>query len=249
MIDPRNPLLEVEGLTKRFGGVEALIGVDFTVHRHEVVALVGDNTAGKSTLARALSGVIVPDEGTIRFKGKEISPSSPSQALRLGIATVFQETSLCDNLDVVSNIFLGRELFERRLLDEETMELKARSYLDRLGSRIPDLRVPLFRLTAGQRQSVAVARTLVTDPELVILDEPTASMSIAQTAEILLHVERLRELGIGVIYISHSLTDVAAIADRVEVFRHGRNNGSFIAPDYTVEDLIAAITGASRLAL
>ncbi|WP_115727651.1 ATP-binding cassette domain-containing protein [Actinomyces culturomici] len=249
MIDPRNPLLEVRGLTKRFGGVEALVDVDFTVHRQEVVALVGDNAAGKSTLARTLSGVLAPDEGTIRLKGREVVLSSPIQALKAGIATVFQESSLCDNLDVVSNIFLGRELFANRLLDEETMELRARSYLDRLGSRIPDLRVPLQRLTAGQRQCVAVARTLVTDPELVILDEPTASMSIAQTAEVLMHVERLRDLGIGVIYISHNLTDVQAIADRVEVFRHGRNNGSFVAPDISAEALIAAITGASRVAI
>ncbi|MDD7554194.1 ATP-binding cassette domain-containing protein [Schaalia hyovaginalis] len=249
MIDPRNPLLEISGLTKRFGGVEALVGVDFVVHRHEVVALVGDNAAGKSTLARTLAGVLAPDEGSIRLKGKEVSLSSPIIALRHGIASVFQETSLCDNLDVVSNIFLGREVFDHRLLDDEEMELHARSYLDRLGARIPDLRVPLRRLTAGQRQCVAVARTLVSDPDLVILDEPTASMSIAQTAEVLMHVARLRDLGIGVVYISHNLTDVVTIADRVEVFRHGRNNGSFVAPDLNAEDIIAAITGASRVAL
>ncbi|MDY3093513.1 MAG: ATP-binding cassette domain-containing protein [Schaalia hyovaginalis] len=249
MIDPRNPLLEISGLTKRFGGVEALVGVDFVVHRHEVVALVGDNAAGKSTLARTLAGVVAPDEGSIRLKGKEVSLSSPIIALRHGIASVFQETSLCDNLDVVSNIFLGREVFDHRLLDDEEMELRARSYLDRLGARIPDLRVPLRRLTAGQRQCVAVARTLVSDPDLVILDEPTASMSIAQTAEVLMHVARLRDLGIGVVYISHNLTDVVTIADRVEVFRHGRNNGSFVAPDLNAEDIIAAITGASRVAL
>lgn len=249
MIDPRNPLLEVTGLTKRFGGVEALVGVDFTVHRHEVVALVGDNAAGKSTLARTLSGVLAPDAGTIRLKGKAVTLPSPIAALRHGVATVFQETSLCDNLDVVSNIFLGRELFERRLLDEEEMELRARSYLERLGARIPDLRVPLRRLTAGQRQCVAVARTLVSDPDLVILDEPTASMSISQTAEVLMYVERLRDLGIGVIFISHNLTDVVTIADRVEVLRHGRNNGSFVAPNLNVEDIIAAVTGASQVAL
>lgn len=249
MIDPLHPLLEVRGLTKRFGGVEALVDLDFVVRRQEVVALVGDNAAGKSTLARALSGVIAPDSGTILFESRPIELASPIEALRIGIATVFQEDALCDNLDVVSNIFLGREVFAGGLLDEESMERRARDYLDRLGSRIPDLRAPLSRLTAGQRQCVAVARTLVSNPKLVILDEPTASMSIAQTAEVLVHVERLRELGIGVVYISHNLTDVTAIADRVEVLRHGRNNGSFVAPDISTEPIIAAITGASRIAL
>lgn len=136
------PLLEVRGLTKTFGGVEALVNVDFIVNRHEVVALVGDNAAGKSTLARMLSGVFPPDEGTIALDGEEISIDSPQHALKLGIATVFQETALCDNLDVVSNIFLGREVFSHRALDDEGMELKARQYLDQLGSHIPDVRVP-----------------------------------------------------------------------------------------------------------
>lgn len=243
------PLLEVRGLTKTFGGVEALVNVDFIVNRHEVVALVGDNAAGKSTLARALSGVFPPDEGTITLDGEEISIDSPQHALKLGIATVFQETALCDNLDVVSNIFLGREVFSHRALDDEGMELKARQYLDQLGSRIPDVRVPLFQLTAGQRQCVAIARTLVTHPRLVILDEPTASMSVAQTAEVLILIEHLRDMGMGVIYISHNLTDVQASADRIEVLRHGHNNGSFDSRDTSTDKLIAAITGASRIAL
>ena len=243
------PLLEVRGLTKRFGGVEALVNVDFTVNRHEVVALVGDNAAGKSTLARALSGVFPPDEGTLALDGEEISIDSPQHALKLGIATVFQETALCDNLDVVSNIFLGREVFSHHALDDEGMELKARQYLDQLGSHIPDVRVPLFQLTAGQRQCVAIARTLVTNPRLVILDEPTASMSVAQTAEVLILIEHLRDMGMGVIYISHNLTDVQATADRVEVLRHGHNNGSFNSRDTSTDELIAAITGASRIAL
>ncbi|MDC4233892.1 ATP-binding cassette domain-containing protein [Actinomyces sp. B33] len=244
-----SPLLEVHGLTKRFGGVEALIDVDFAVGGHEVVALVGDNAAGKSTLARVLSGVVSPDAGRILFEGEPVVLSSAQQALRLGIATVFQETALCENLDVASNIFLGRERFTGGLLDEDEMEFLARDYLDRLGSRIPDVRVPLHRLTAGQRQCVAVARTLVTEPRLVILDEPTASMSISQTAEVLVHIERLRDMGLGVVYISHNLVDVHAVADRIEVLRHGRNNGSFDAYESTTEEVIAAITGASRIPL
>ena len=221
------PLLEVRGLTKTFGGVEALVNVDFIVNRHEVVALVGDNAAGKSTLARTLSGVFPPDEGTIALDGEEISIDSPQHALKLGIATVFQETALCDNLDVVSNIFLGREVFSHRALDDEGMELKARQYLDQLGSHIPD----------------------VTHPRLVILDEPTASMSVAQTAEVLILIEHLRDMGMGVIYISHNLTDVQASADRIEVLRHGHNNGSFDSRYTSTDELIAAITGASHIAL
>lgn len=241
------PLLHLRGVSKNFGGVRALIDVDLTVNRHEVVALVGDNAAGKSTLARIVAGVYPPDTGQIQLAGRPVQIPSPQAAFALGIATVFQELALCNNLDVVSNIFLGREVNGRgRLLDQATMDELARSYLDSLSSRIPDVHRPLFELSGGQRQCVAIARTLVADPRLVILDEPTASLSVAQTAEVLTHICGLRDLGLGVIFISHNLTDVRAIADRIVVLRHGRINGVFDADFVSYEEVIAAITGATH---
>ena len=243
----QTPLLQVESVSKSFGGVQALQDVDLVVDRHEVVALVGDNAAGKYTLARIVAGVYGPTSGRILFDGTPVTISSTQAANVMGIATVFQELALCENLDVVSNIFLGRELHAGRLLDDDEMEALARDYLDQLNSRIPDVHTPLYQLSAGQRQCVAIARTLVANPVLVILDEPTASLSVTQTAEVLTHIERLRDLGLGVILISHNLTDVRAVADRIEVLRHGRNNGSFDARDASYEDVIAAMTGATRL--
>lgn len=241
------PLLEVRALDKSFGGVQALVDVDLTVGAGEVVGLVGDNAAGKSTLARTLAGVYQPDRGHIRLGGEPVSLPSTRAALDLGIAPVFQEFALVETLDVPSNLFLGRELIRADgLLDEARMEELARDYLDRLNSRIPNLRTPLSRLSAGQRQCVAIARTLVTNPRIVVLDEPTASLSVSQTAEVLSHVEGLRDLGLGVILISHNLNDVRAVADRIEVLRHGRNNGSFRADEVSYEDVLGAVTGATR---
>ncbi|WP_022868819.1 ATP-binding cassette domain-containing protein [Schaalia vaccimaxillae] len=244
------PLLRLEGVTKNFGGVEAVVDVNLDLHRHEVVALVGDNAAGKSTIARMLAGVHQPTEGRILIDGHPVAIPSTRAAFDLGIATVFQELALCDNLDVTANIFLGREIYEgTRLLDERLMERSARTYLDTLRSRIPDVHTPLHDLSAGQRQCVAIARTLVADPRIVLLDEPTASLSVAQTAEVLTHISRLRDLGMGVIFISHNLTDVRAVADRIVVLRHGRINGIFDAAQASYEDVIAAMTGASQHAL
>lgn len=241
-----DPVLQLTRVTKRFQAVEALVDVDLTVHRREVVALVGDNAAGKSTLARVATGVYQPDSGAVSLGGDEVQLGSPAVATRLGVASVFQELALCDNLDVVQNIFLGREVVQGGLLAESTMDRLARGYLDRLGARIPQLHTPLSSLSAGQRQCVAIARSLVGSPRLVVLDEPTASLSVAQTADVLTHIENLREMGLGVVFISHNLSDVRAVADRVEVLRHGRNNGSFDASSTSYEDIIAAITGATR---
>lgn len=241
-----SPLLELRSVHKHFGGVRALVDVDFTVRAGEVVGLVGDNAAGKSTLARTVSGVYQPDSGDILIDGRPVVIPSAQAAIGLGIATVFQEFALVESMDVTSNIFLGRELMSSGLLDVRRMDNLARDFLTRLNARIPDLRVPLSVLSAGQRQCVAIARTLVTEPRLVVLDEPTASLSVSQTAEVLGHVERLRGMGLGVILISHNLGDVRAVADRVEVLRHGRNNGSFDAATATYEDILSAVTGATR---
>ncbi len=240
------PLIAMTGICKFFGGVEALVDVDFHVDSGEVVALVGDNAAGKSTLAKIIAGIYQPDAGTILIDGTSAVIGSAQAALALGIASVFQANALPENLDVTSNIFLGQELTVGGLLDCEAMQQRARNYLSRIGVRIPDLSVPLYQLSAGQRQSVAIARTLVAEPRLVVLDEPTASLSVAQTAEVLGYIEGLRDLGLGVVFISHNLGDVRAVADRIEVLRHGRNNGSFSA-QASFDEVIAAITGASRL--
>ncbi|WNM24725.1 ATP-binding cassette domain-containing protein [Demequina capsici] len=241
------PLLRMNRISKSFGAVRALVDVDFQVDRHEIVALVGDNAAGKSTLARIIAGVHQPTSGTMLLNGEPAVFSKPAAAQARGIATVFQGLALADNLDVTANIFLGREIRVNGLLAEERMEQMAREYLDRLNARIANPRTPVAQLSAGQRQCVAIARTLVGDPQLVVLDEPTASLSVAQTAEVLNHIQGLRTLGLGVVLISHSLTDVRAVADRIDVLRHGRMNGSFTAPHDAYEEIIAAITGATTV--
>ncbi|GAB4084242.1 ATP-binding cassette domain-containing protein [Myceligenerans cantabricum] len=243
------PVLSAHGIHKSFGPVRALDGVDLDVHPHEVVALVGDNAAGKSTLAKVVAGVLAPDAGTVSVEGNPLPPGSPAAARALGVATVFQDLALAENLDVVQNLYLGQELSGKGGigLDEAAMENRAREILASLTSRIPSVRTPVAALSAGQRQTVAIARTQLGSPKVVVLDEPTASLSVAQTAEVLTHVQSLRDLGHGVILISHNLADVLAVADRVEVLRHGHNNGSFPASEATHETVVAAITGATRI--
>ena len=244
--DIRPPLLSMQGVTKRFGAVEALIGVDFEVRAHEVVALVGDNGAGKSTLAKIIAGVLRPDAGLIELDGEPASISSAKAARELGVATVFQDLALCENLDVTANIFLGQEVrASGGWLAEERMEHTARRILEQITAGIPSVHAPLRTLSGGQRQAVAIARTLVGQPRIVVLDEPTAALSVAQTAEVLTHIERLRDLGLGVVLISHNMNDVRSVSDRIEVLRHGRNNGSFDTATTSYESIIAAITGAS----
>lgn len=242
------PLLSLAGIVKRFGPVEALTGIHLEVNAGEIVALVGDNAAGKSTVAKIVAGVLQPDGGLIEMAGEVVSIPSPSAAQRLGIATVYQELAVAENLDVTANLFLGQEkrLKRSHLLDDGGMDLVTKKVLRDLGARIPSIRARLGELSKGQRQTVAIARTLLGEPRLVVLDEPTAALSVAHTAEILTHVQRLRDMGLGVILISHNLNDVRAVSDRIEVLRHGRNNGSFRGATATNEELIAAITGATR---
>jgi D-xylose transport system ATP-binding protein len=240
----RRPVLSMRGVSKWFGAVQALTDVDFDVYSGEVVAIVGDNGAGKSTLIKILAGVHPQDAGTISFDGEPVHIPSPAASRELGIATVFQDLALCDNLDVVSNLFLGREV-THGTLDEEEMESRSWALLRQLSARIPSVRVAVASLSGGQRQTVAIARSLVGDPSIVILDEPTAALGVAQTAEVLNLIERLRESGLGVILISHNMADVQAVADRVTVLRLGRNNGDFRIPDVSYEDIISAITGAT----
>lgn len=239
-----DPVISLRGISKNFGAVRALDAVDLDIFRGEVVAIVGDNGAGKSTLVKILAGVHPQDSGTISFDGREVSIHSPAESRTLGLATVFQDLALCDNLDVVSNLFLGREM-GGLTLDEEEMEKRSWELLQQLSAKIPSVRIAVASLSGGQRQTVAIARSLIGDPAVVILDEPTAALGVAQTAEVLNLIERLRERGLGVVLISHNMADVQAVADRVAVLRLGRNNGDFMVADVSYEDIIAAITGAS----
>ncbi len=241
--ESEQPVLRLRGVGKTFGAVSALTDIDLDVHAGEVVALVGDNGAGKSTLVKVLSGVHQPNAGQIEFDGRAVSIDSPAAALELGIATVFQDLALCENLDVVANLFLGREL-KGSHLDEVTMETKSWELLGELSARIPSVRVPIASLSGGQRQTVAIARSLLVNPRLIMLDEPTAALGVAQTAEVLNLIERVRARGLAVVMISHNMEDVRAVADNIVVLRLGRNNGSF-GPEASNHDLVAAITGAT----
>ncbi len=239
------PVLALRGVSKRFGAVQALTDVELEIHAGEVVALVGDNGAGKSTLVKTIAGVHPIDEGVIEWEGRPVTISRPHDAQDLGIATVYQDLALCDNIDVVGNLYLGRELRKRGVLDEIEMERRARELLSTLSIRIPSVRIPIASLSGGQRQTVAIARSMLGEPKLVILDEPTAALGVEQTAQVLDLVERLRERGHAVILISHNMADVKAVADRVAVLRLGRNNGVFEVKNTSQEEIISAITGAT----
>ncbi|MER5990827.1 ATP-binding cassette domain-containing protein [Streptomyces viridosporus] len=239
------PVLALRGVSKRFGAVQALTDVELEVHAGEVVALVGDNGAGKSTLVKTIAGVHPIDEGVIEWEGKAVQIGKPHDAQNLGIATVYQDLALCDNIDVVGNLYLGRELRKRGILDEVEMERRSRELLDTLSIRIPSVRIPIASLSGGQRQVVAIARSMLGEPKLVILDEPTAALGVEQTAQVLDLVERLRERGHAVILISHNMADVKAVADKVAVLRLGRNNGVFEVKSTSQEEIISAITGAT----
>ncbi|GAA3798835.1 ATP-binding cassette domain-containing protein [Streptomyces coacervatus] len=246
------PLLAVRGISKRFGAVQALKDVDLEVRAGEVVALVGDNGAGKSTLIRVIAGVDPADKGVIEWEGRAVQIRTPRIAQRLGIATVYQNLALCDDLDVAENLFLGRErrcpglrgrLF--RLIDYGGMRREARGQLDEMGIRVPDVRAPVASLSGGQRQTVAICRALLGRPKAVLLDEPTAALGIRQAGHILDVVDELRERGIGVILISHNLGDVKAVADEAAVLRLGSNNGFFHVPTTSQEQIFSAVVGAT----
>jgi D-xylose transport system ATP-binding protein len=249
-----SPVLAVEGVTKSFGPVHALDDVDFSVRAGEVVALVGDNGAGKSTLVKVMSGIHGADSGRIVFDGRPVTIAKPSDAVGLGIATVHQDLALCDNLDVVGNLFLGREEVEPgvghvfRGLDESDMEHRTHELLGRFAVTITDVRAEVGTMSGGQRQQVAIARSLLGDPRVVILDEPSAALGVRQTAQVLDLIERLRDQGHGVVLVSHNLANVFAVADRIYVLRLGRQAGDFDAASVSQERVLAAITGADLAA-
>ncbi|KOU73254.1 sugar ABC transporter ATP-binding protein [Streptomyces sp. MMG1533] len=243
---PTPPLLALHGVCKRFGVVDVLTDIELEIRAGEVVALLGDNGAGKSTLVKAISGVTPADKGVMKWEGRTVHIKRPHNARDLGIATVYQDLALCGNLDVVGNLYLGREIRRFGFLDEVEMERRTRHLLERLTRGIPDLRVPVVSLSSGQRQTVAIARSLLGDPRLLLLDEPTAALGFDQTTEVLDLVDRLRDRGLGVLLISHNMGDVKALADRAAVLRLGRNNGFFDVNTVSQEQIISSITGAAE---
>jgi D-xylose transport system ATP-binding protein len=238
-------VLRADGISKRYGAVQALQDVRLDLAAGEVTALVGDNGAGKSTLIKVIAGVVAADAGAVSFDGTPVRIARPHDAQALGIATVYQDLALCENLDVVANLFLGAE--QRRfgaLLRHIAMERVAHELFTSLDVHIPDIRKPVATLSGGQRQSVAIARALLGEPKVVILDEPTAALGVEQTAQVLALIRRLRERGLAVLLISHNLADVRAVSDRITVLRLGRNAGDYRTAEADQETILAAITGA-----
>jgi D-xylose transport system ATP-binding protein len=249
--DKPDHLLALKGFSKTFGPVQALVDVDFEVDAGVVVALVGDNGAGKSTLIKAIDGVQPPDSGEAYFEGRRVKITDPNSAAKLGIATVFQDLALCDNLDVVANLYLGQEVVGDGevpvpVLNETEMEQHSLELLDELSvTSLGSVRTEVGSLSGGQRQSVAIARSLLGEPKVVLLDEPTAALGVQQTAQVLDLIKQLKERGLGVVVISHNLEDVFKVADRIVVLRLGRREATFDIDKTTREEVVAAITGAS----
>lgn len=250
------PVLRLTGISKAFGAVQALQNVDFEVWPGEVVGLVGDNGAGKSTLIKVIAGVNPADSGNIYVDGHAVQISTPKDATHLGIETVYQDLALADNLDVVANLYLGREDLLPRIpwlggvLDETKMEQRTWDVLHQLDVKtLKSVRTPVAALSGGQRQSIAVAKTILRRAKVVLLDEPTAALGVAQTRQVLNLIRRLRERGLAVVVISHNLADVFEVVDRVVVLRLGQRVGSYDIRTTTPEKVVAAITGAEFGAL
>ena len=242
----RTPILELKGISKRFGAVQALSEVDFEVYAGEAVGLVGDNGAGKSTLVKTIAGINIADAGEYVFNGNQVHISGPTDVTKLGISTVYQDLALCDNLDVVNNLYLGREEVAQGipLLREEAMERRATQVLRDLAVKIPHVRTAVASLSGGQRQSVAVARSVMWDAKVVMLDEPTAALGVSQTKQVLELIRRLRDQGLAVVVISHNMADVFEVADRIVVMRLGRRVATFDVREASREEVVSAITGA-----
>ena len=237
------PLLELIGINKSFGPVHVLHDVDFTVRAGEVTALVGDNGAGKSTLIKCVAGIYPMDSGQVRFRGRPVTIHSPKEAADLGIEVVYQDLALADNLDIVQNMFLGRERGSRWLMDESSMEKAARETLASLSVRtVKSVRTPVASLSGGQRQTVAIAKAVLWDSKVVLLDEPTAALGVAQTRQVLDLVRRLAEQGLGVVLISHNMADVFEVADRIATLYLGRMVAEVPAKETTHSQVVELIT-------
>jgi simple sugar transport system ATP-binding protein len=244
--DVRVPVLEGRGVVKTFGTVKALQGADFVVEAGTVTALIGDNGAGKSTLVKVLSGVFPPDDGTILLDGETVAFHSPLDAHRLGIETVYQDLALAPHLDAAANVFLGREIRRAGVFtNKRAMRKRTMVAFNDLGvTTVQDPSVPVASLSGGQRQSVAIARSALWAKRVIFFDEPTAALGVVQTQRVLDLIRRIRDQGLGVVLITHTLPDALEVADRVEVLRHGRRSAHFDRAEATIELLVAAITGA-----
>jgi ABC-type sugar transport system ATPase subunit len=241
--DSTGSLLTLRGITKTFGPVRALTNVDLEVPPGKVTALVGDNGAGKSSLIKTVSGLWEPDGGEIIWEGKPVHLHGPRDAEALGITTIYQDLALCDNLDIVQNMFLGHEPLRHRMLDEETMELAARRTLEELSvTTVRSIRQPVASLSGGQRQSVAVAKAVMSQAKLVIMDEPTAALGVAQTQMVLDLIKRLSQRGVAVLLISHNLVDVFEVADRIAVLYLGRMVVSGPASEFDRQSVVEYMT-------
>jgi simple sugar transport system ATP-binding protein len=250
---PDEPVLVAKDIAKSYGHVEALKGADFECYPGQVTALIGDNGAGKSTLVKVLSGTTSPDRGTIRVSGSEYRPDSPGAAHAAGIETVYQDLALAPDLGPAANLYLGREVrrpgFLGRLgfLDEKAMRDEAARTFESLGVSADTSRASVRALSGGQRQGVAVARAVAWGRSIVLLDEPTAALGVVQTQNVLRLIRRVADSGLAVVLISHSMPDVLAVADRIEVLRLGRRVAQFARADATVDRLVAAMTGGTEL--
>ena len=238
------PLLRLEDICVKFGFVEALKSVNLSIQRQEVIAIVGDNGAGKSTLIKVIAGFLQPGFGHIYLNGEQVTIPSIREADRMGIASVFQGQEFCDNLDVASNLFLGKEINQIGIRDDDSMNSRARSVLKTLSSAIR-VGSPIASLSVGQRQTVAIARTLLNDPQLILLDEPTAALSVMQSAEVLAYIKRLRSEGRSVVMVCHDLPDVFAVSDRIVVIRQGHVTGVHRTVETSYEEIIAEIAGVT----
>ncbi|HVU69056.1 MAG TPA: ATP-binding cassette domain-containing protein [Ktedonobacteraceae bacterium] len=245
------PVLQVKQLARHFGGLVAVNQVSLEIWPGEVVGLLGDNGAGKSTLIKLISGVYRPDGGQILFENQEVVFTSPLDARNRGIETIYQDLALCENLDAVSNIFLGRERTRRRLgllreLDRNAMLKETRQLLERLDIRIPDLLKPIRNLSGGQRQAVAIARAIYWNARLMIMDEPTAALGVIEQQKVLQLVRTLREQGVPVILISHNMQDVFAVADRAIVMRRGQKVGEVLVKNSSSDEIVRLMVGAAE---
>lgn len=242
------PLIELAGVKKSFGPVEVLKGIDFKAYAGRVTALVGDNGAGKSTLIKGLSGVQPFDEGTVKFEGEDVHITSARQSGQLGIEVVYQDLALCDNLDIVQNMFLGREEVSMGTLNEAEMEFAATKALQSLSVRtVKSVRQKVSSLSGGQRQTVAIGRSVLRNAKIVILDEPTAALGVAQTEQVLNLVRRLADNGIAVIIISHNLADVFQVCDDIAVLYLGRMVASLKTSETNRDEVVGYITGTKNL--
>jgi simple sugar transport system ATP-binding protein len=248
MVDKKEPLLEVKSITKKFGGLTAVDNMDMQIFPGEVVGLLGDNGAGKSTLIKVISGVYHADAGEIFFKGKPVRIGNPKEALKIGIETIYQDLALAENLNVYSNIFLGREMLKKflgliRVLDHEYMLNESKKVLDQLEIEVPSLRNKIRTLSGGQRQAVAISRSIYWNTEFLIMDEPTAALGVVEQKKVLDLVKKLSSQGVPIIIISHQLHDVFSVADRLVIMRRGKKIAERITAKTTPDEVVGLIVG------